>query len=86
MKPRSTRNRASARTRYRLAKPHLWAGLDHAFHYDPDLPRAREVYEVIVRLLSNQLNDGRNRHRMARSSLGHLPRYPAPICAGMTRN
>lgn len=35
---------------------HVWEGLDHAFHYFPDLPQAREAYEVIWRFFDRHLS------------------------------
>jgi acetyl esterase/lipase len=34
---------------------HVWEGLDHAFHYWPDLPQSREVYQVIARFFDRHL-------------------------------
>jgi monoterpene epsilon-lactone hydrolase len=37
------------------AELHLWEGLPHAFHMDPDLPESREVYDVVVRFFDRRL-------------------------------
>ena len=36
---------------------HVWEGLGHSFHFDPDLPEAREVSEVVVRFFGEHLHD-----------------------------
>lgn len=37
------------------AELHVWEGLPHAFHMDPDLPESREVYDVVVRFFDKRL-------------------------------
>ncbi len=37
------------------AELHIWEGLPHAFHMDPDLPESREVYDVVVRFFDRRL-------------------------------
>lgn len=37
------------------AELHVWEGLPHAFHMDPDLPESREVYSVVVRFFDRWL-------------------------------
>jgi acetyl esterase/lipase len=34
---------------------HVWEGLDHAFHYWPDLPQSRAVYRVVARFFEKHL-------------------------------
>ncbi|MDF7775274.1 alpha/beta hydrolase [Sphingomonas sp. AOB5] len=34
---------------------HVWEGLPHAFHMNPDLPESREVYDVVVRFFDRRL-------------------------------
>ena len=34
---------------------HVWEGLGHAFHYFPDLPQSREVYETVVCFFDDHL-------------------------------
>jgi epsilon-lactone hydrolase len=36
---------------------HVWEGLGHAFFYDPDLPQAREVYDVTVKFFERHLGE-----------------------------
>ncbi|HWK36547.1 alpha/beta hydrolase [Sphingomonas sp.] len=37
------------------AELHVWEGLPHAFHMDPDLPESREVYDAVVRFFDKRL-------------------------------
>ncbi|MEM9964148.1 MAG: alpha/beta hydrolase [Asticcacaulis sp.] len=37
------------------ARLHVWEGLPHAFHMDPDLPESREVFDVVIRFFNAQL-------------------------------
>lgn len=37
------------------AELHIWEGLSHAFHMDPDLPESKEVYSVVVRFFDRRL-------------------------------
>lgn len=37
------------------AELHVWEGLPHAFHMDPDLPESREVYDVVLRFFDRRL-------------------------------
>ena len=34
---------------------HIWEGLDHIFHYNPDLPETRELHQVTVRFFDKHL-------------------------------
>lgn len=34
---------------------HVWEGLDHAFHYIPELPESREVYRIAARFFDEHL-------------------------------
>jgi len=34
---------------------HVWEGLDHAFHYTPELPQSRLVYELVVKFFAEHL-------------------------------
>ncbi|ARN73810.1 alpha/beta hydrolase [Oceanicoccus sagamiensis] len=34
---------------------HIWEGLDHVFHYNPALPDARELHQLIVQFFARQL-------------------------------
>ena len=34
---------------------HIWEGLDHAFHYDPELPQSRALYAVAARFFHEHL-------------------------------
>ncbi len=37
------------------AELHVWEGMDHGFLIDPDLPEAREAYDVVVRFFAAHL-------------------------------
>jgi epsilon-lactone hydrolase len=37
------------------AELHVWEGLGHAFHFDPNLPESREVYESVVKFFDQKL-------------------------------
>jgi len=37
---------------------HIWDGLSHIFHYNPDLPEARELHERMVEFFEGYLSDG----------------------------
>src|SRR3546814_6844682 len=37
------------------AELHVWEGLPHAFHMDPDLPESKQVYDVVVRFFAKHL-------------------------------
>lgn len=47
---------------------HVWEGLGHAFYFDPDLPEAREVHEVVVRFFDRHLGPVRQRLGSSSSS------------------
>ena len=34
---------------------HVWEGLDHVFHYNPELPETRELNELIIRFFEQHL-------------------------------
>lgn len=38
---------------------HIWEGMWHAFHFDPQLPESREAYDVIARFFDRQLGGDR---------------------------
>lgn len=35
---------------------HVWDGLDHAFHYCPDLPQSRHLYDIVVGFFDTHLS------------------------------
>lgn len=37
------------------ANLHVWEGLDHVFHYNPDLPESQELNEVIIKFFNKYL-------------------------------
>ncbi len=37
------------------AELHVWEGLPHAFHIDPDLPESKQVYDVVIRFFERHL-------------------------------
>jgi len=37
------------------ARLHVWEGLPHAFHMDPDLPESQEVFSVIIKFFNEHL-------------------------------
>jgi acetyl esterase/lipase len=40
------------------AELHVWEGLDHVFHYNPDLPETTELHQVTVRFFDKHLGGG----------------------------
>ena len=37
---------------------HIWEGLNHTFHYNPDLPESEELHQVLLRFFSRHLGRG----------------------------
>jgi monoterpene epsilon-lactone hydrolase len=37
------------------AELHIWEGLPHAFHMDPDIPESQQVYDVVIRFFEKHL-------------------------------